>query len=83
MWAWIIKLIGGFIPIGTKPFPEWLGKVIWGVSMGVIAFLIMTTSCNCRKKTTPPPPDQTAGGSIVYVQPRFGCATIHIPKDNP
>jgi hypothetical protein len=87
MIPWLLKFLGGFLPIGTKPFPEWLGKVLWGLGMGVIAFFLMTTSFSCKKKPLPPPPTQdlNAGGSInnptYNVAPRFGCATINIPKD--
>ena len=33
MWAWLLKLVGGWIPIGTKPFPEWAGKVLWAIGI--------------------------------------------------
>lgn len=29
----LLKLVGGWLPIGTKPFPEWLGKVLWAVGI--------------------------------------------------
>jgi hypothetical protein len=30
---WATKLLGGWLPIGTKPFPEWLGKVLWAIGI--------------------------------------------------
>lgn len=30
---WLMKLLGGWLPIGTKPFPEWAGKIIWVVGI--------------------------------------------------
>jgi hypothetical protein len=80
--AWLVKLIGGWLPIGTKPVSEWLGKLIFTVGTSAAVFFLLTNFSGCKKK--PPqiePPHQTAGGSIVYVQPRLGCATINIPKD--
>lgn len=26
---WFMRLLGGWIPLGTKPFSEWLGKILW------------------------------------------------------
>lgn len=36
MMQWILKLIGGFLPIGTKPFPEWAGKLIWAIGVALL-----------------------------------------------
>ena len=81
--SWFVKLIGGWFPIGTKPVSEWAGKLIFAVGTSALVFFLLTNFGGCRKKPVPaPPPDQTAGGSIIYVQPRFGCATIHIPEAN-
>ena len=33
---WLLKLIGGFLPIGTKPFPEWAGKLIWAAGIALL-----------------------------------------------
>jgi hypothetical protein len=30
---WALKLIGGWLPIGTKPLPEWFGKIAWVVGI--------------------------------------------------
>jgi hypothetical protein len=42
MWAWLTKLIGGWLPIGTKPFPEWAGKVIWAVGIFVACQFVIS-----------------------------------------
>jgi len=34
--GWLWKLIGGWIPNGSKPFPEWLGKVLWAVGICIV-----------------------------------------------
>ena len=39
---WLLKLIGGWIPIGTKPFPEWAGKIIWVVGIYLALNLAMS-----------------------------------------
>lgn len=41
MKQWLLKLIGGWIPVGTKPFPEWAGKVIWAVGICVAVNLVI------------------------------------------
>jgi hypothetical protein len=41
MMAWLLRLIGGWIPIGTKPFPEWLGKILWAVGIFVVCSIVM------------------------------------------
>jgi len=40
MWAWVIRLAGGFIPGLTKPFGEWIGKIIWVAVWIVIALTV-------------------------------------------
>jgi hypothetical protein len=41
MMAWLLKLIGGWLPIGTKPFPEWLGKVLWAIGIYIACTTVM------------------------------------------
>lgn len=54
MLAWLIKLIGGWLPIGIKPFPEWIGKIIWAV--GIVLLVNLTT--NVFEKIFPAKPTQ-------------------------
>lgn len=30
---WVIRLVGGWLPIGTKGLPEWAGKILWVVGI--------------------------------------------------
>jgi hypothetical protein len=39
--AWLYKLIGGWIPVGTKPFPEWLGKILWAIGIYLAMYFVM------------------------------------------
>jgi len=48
MWlrigGWIYKFLGGVLPLGTKPFGEWIGKILWFVLLfaictGFLAFI--------------------------------------------
>jgi hypothetical protein len=74
MMEWLLKLIGGWLPIGTKPFPEWLGKILWAVGI----FLLCTFLLNrfFPEKTTT---HIESGGTqiIQQAEPRdmmgFGC----------
>jgi len=79
--AWLWKLLGGFLPIGTKPFPEWLGKIVFWIGMFVLcmfAWKWITRDTN----TTVIKPDQDAEQIVnVYHQEQvspgtFGCATV-------
>ena len=36
IWDWLVRLIGGWIPVGDKPIREWFGKILWVV--GIIFF---------------------------------------------
>lgn len=53
MWAWIVRLVGGWLPLGTKPFGEYLGKIIWAV--GII--LMVSLATNIWDKLFPGKPD--------------------------
>ena len=71
--AWLLKLIGGWLPIGTKPFPEWIGKIIWAVGIYLACMFIMT-------KLFPEKPNVInvgAGGIVQQSEPRdmmgIGC----------
>ena len=67
MWAWLVKLIGGWLPTGTKPFGEWIGKIIWVV--GIILLVSMAT--NVFEKLFPAKPQQinVGQGGSYYAEP--------------
>jgi hypothetical protein len=74
MWNWLLKLVGGWLPIGTKPFPEWAGKVIWAVG-------IWTACAWVSSKVFPEKPVvQNIGTQIVQNDQRdmmgFGCSMM-------
>ncbi len=75
MWVWLVKLIGGWLPTGTKPFGEWLGKILWVV--GII--LMVSLATNLFEKVIPSKPDVTIGQGGIYqaAEPRdiigIGC----------
>jgi hypothetical protein len=45
MWAsigaWLWRFIGGLLPVGQKPFPEWLGKILWAVCIWVACYSVV------------------------------------------
>jgi hypothetical protein len=77
MWAWIVRLIGGWIPI-EKPFGEWLGKIIWVVGIVLVVLVIW------NKFTAPTTTNNQKAEGIYndYEQPKatFGCATVKTYK---
>lgn len=64
MGAWLIKLVGGWLPIGTKPIGEWLGKILWVV--GII--LMVSLATNVFEKFFPSKPTQINLGSGATYQ---------------
>ena len=67
MWAWLVKLVGGWLPIGTKPFPEWAGKIIWAV--GIVLMVSMAT--NVWEKFFPAKPStQIQQVGTYYAEPK-------------
>ena len=79
IWQWLLRLVGGWLPLGNKPIGEWLGKVLWAMGISVAVFFLLTSFKGCKKET-PTAQNQKAGGSITNynytIKPRFGCATI-------
>jgi hypothetical protein len=81
MWqtlgGWLWKLIGGWLPTGTKPFPEWLGKVLWAVGICVAVNLALNWLSPRQSVTT-----IGSGGTqiIQQAEPRdmmgFGCSMM-------
>ena len=74
MSAWFVKFLGGFLPFITKPFPEWLGKVLW---CSGIALLVCITWNKFTKPTTLT--EQKAEKIVNYTDSRkvmFGCMRI-------
>ena len=78
MMQWILKLVGGFLPIGTKPFPEWAGKLIWAIGIAVAVNLVIG-ALNRPQVTT-----IAQGGTQIINQsePRdtigFGCNVFRL-----
>lgn len=75
MMQFLLKLIGGWIPIGTKPFPEWAGKIIWVVGIYLALNLVIAYFAPKQPVTTV----GKGGTQIVYQAEKqtglsFGCA---------
>ena len=68
--TWIKRLIGGWLPLGTKPFPEWLGKVLWAI--GIFCACQFVISLFQKPNVT-----TVQGDQIIQSEPRdmmgFGC----------
>ena len=79
MWAWIIRLVGGWIPLpgGGKPFGEYAGKIIWVVGIVLLVLILWN-------KFTAPTTNQTVqrGGYAITnnnsPKSTFGCASLRV-----
>lgn len=82
MWPWLVKLVGGWLPIGTKPFGEYLGKILWAVGI-ILAVLIIWNKFT--KPTTYIRPDQDAEqivNTYHYESPKttVGCTSLRVEE---
>ncbi len=81
MWTWIVKLVGGWLPIGTKPLGEYAGKIIWAVGIVIACIFVW-------HKITAPTSNMTTGdqtAKCIYnsyhqetLRPSFGCASLKV-----
>lgn len=87
MWPWLlsigkwaVRLIGGWLPIGTKPVGEWLGKILWASGIFLAGMIVWTkfTQPTTKSHTTQKASEMTN----IYHQeaPRaaFGCASLRV-----
>lgn len=80
MWAWILRLVGGWLPIGGKPIGEWLGKIIWVIGIVLVCLLVY------RKFTQPTTNTNQRAEQIVnynhnYPKMMFGCIRWGLEKE--
>lgn len=63
--SWVVKLVGGWIPVGDKPLREWFGKLVWviGVIMAVnfVTGLFVRSPANTNQPTVIALPWSTVG----------------------
>ena len=73
MIAWLQKLIGGWLPIGTKPFPEWAGKILWAIGIYLMCTFALTKLFPDRPNVI----NVSDGGIVQQGEPRdlmsVGC----------
>src|SRR4030042_1426690 len=76
--SWFIKLVGGWLPIGTKPLGEWLGKLIWVIGIiGAVLFVY-----NKFMQPTHRTNQSASNITNIYHQEsptsRLGCASLKV-----
>ena len=49
---WFVRLLGGYLPWVTKSFPEWLGKMIFYVSISSLVLLVAGKIFPAKPNTT-------------------------------
>jgi hypothetical protein len=80
MIEWFKRLIGGWLPIGTKPFGEYAGKILWCV--GIVLMVSLCTNVWDKLFPGKPNVNQFAAGSnpTFVAEPRdmmgFGCSIM-------
>ena len=79
MWSWIVRLLGGWIPLDpSKSFGEFTGKIIWVVGIVLVVLILW------NKFTSPTTTNNQKADGIYndYEQPKatFGCATVKVYK---
>jgi hypothetical protein len=81
---WLLKLVGGFLPIGTKPVSEWLGKLLFYIGMFVLCMLAWKYVTRPTSNTTT---HVDSGGQAtvctinVNKAPTLGCMRFNIPPE--
>lgn len=82
--SWLIKLIGGWLPIGTKPFGEYVGKIIWVVGI-VVALYFAKQGIDKLFSPAQQTRQTVQSGGVAntithnYPQPRmFGCSSVKV-----
>lgn len=74
--TWLVRLLGGWLPIGTKPLGEWAGKLIWAVGIATVciaAYHFITRETNKTSNTA-----EKMQNYNINSQHRFGCATFRV-----
>ena len=81
--SWVVRLVGGWLPIGTKPVSEWLGKIVWVVGIIFLCLIVWNKFTRPTSNTTIKP-NQT-GEQICnsYHQEQLspgilGCASLKV-----
>lgn len=78
---WVLRLVGGWLPLGNKPVGEWLGKILWAVGIFLACMFVW------NKFTAPTGSIKTGSQKAdtitnVYHQqvlrPSFGCASLRV-----
>jgi hypothetical protein len=49
---WFVRLLGGYLPWVTKPFGEWLGKMLFYVSISATVLLVAGKIFPAKPTTT-------------------------------
>lgn len=78
---WLIKLVGGWLPIGTKPVSEWLGKVLWAVGIFVACMFVwnkLSAPSSVLKPSTHADRDSYSAYHQESPKATFGCANVRI-----
>lgn len=76
MWAWIVRLIGGWIPLGNKPIGEWAGKLIWVA--GIVTLCLTIYHFIMRPTNTTTNDAEIINNYTSQPKATFGCATTKI-----
>ncbi len=85
MWPWLTRLVawgtrllGGWLPIGTKPVGEWLGKILWAT--GIVAAVLLVYHKLTQPTSVSNTPQRAEKIINNYHQPKsgLGCSSAKV-----
>lgn len=76
--AWFVRVISGWLPIGSKPIGEWLGKIIWVVGIYFALVFISDKLFSNTKVTQKVSGTGSAVSNTNAPKAYVGCASLRV-----
>ena len=80
-WNWVLRVVGGWLPLGNKPIGEWLGKILWAVGI-CLAVIFVWTKFSAPVSNIKTGSQKAEDINNIYhsevLRPSFGCASLRV-----
>jgi hypothetical protein len=84
--TWLLRLVSGWLPLGSKPIGEWLGKILWVVGIFLVCMIVWNKFTKPTSQTNITPHQEISDGGQVaspyhneVLSPGFGgCASVRV-----